>query len=96
MSRLFHSNIALTCLVLVFGDCTGSPSAAAEECGQGYRICNVSCNGLAQLDTKVLLCKSRCDLRLISCDKRPIGPFTKADGYFIKAIPAATADIDGQ
>jgi hypothetical protein len=88
--------VYLTGAILVFGQGTGPPSAAAEECSQGYRICNVSCDGHVQLDTKIMVCKSRCDLQLIACDKRPIGPFREADNYFIKTAPPATANVDRQ
>jgi hypothetical protein len=81
MSRLgFYSYAALTCVILVFGQGTGPPSAAAEECGQGYRICNGSCDGLVQSNTKVLVCKNGCNLRLIACS----------------LTPSATTNVDGQ
>jgi hypothetical protein len=70
---------ALACAIL--GQGTGPPSAAAEECGQGYRICNGSCDGVVQLDTKVLVCKNGCNLRLIACKS---------------GTPSATTNLDGQ
>jgi hypothetical protein len=95
MSRLgFYFYAALTCAILVFGLGIAPPSAAGDECGQGYRICNGSCDGLVRLDTKVLICKNGCDLRLIACDKRPTSPFTEGDSYLIKAVPPASAHAD--
>jgi hypothetical protein len=98
MSRLgFCAYVALTCATLVFASGLAPQSASAGECGQGYRICNGSCEQLVRSDTKVLVCKNRCDLSLIACDRRPISPFTEGDSYFIKAVPAmAAANVAGQ
>jgi hypothetical protein len=90
MSRLgFCACAALTCAILVLGMAT--PPASAGECGRGYRVCNGSCEQIVQTDTKVLVCKSQCDLNLIACDKRPVSPFTEGGSYFIKATPAIAA-----
>jgi hypothetical protein len=98
MSRLgFCAYAALTCATLVFASGMAPQSASAGECGRGYRTCNGSCEQPVQSDTKVLVCKNRCDLSLIACDKRPISPFTEGDSYFIKARSAiATASIAGE
>jgi hypothetical protein len=93
MSRLgFCACAALTCAILVFG--MAPRSASAGECSRGYRICNGSCEQVVQSDTKVLVCKNRCDLSLIACDKRP---FTEGDSHFIKSVPVvATANVARQ
>ena len=98
MSRLgFCAYAALTCATLVFASGMAPQSASAGECGRGYRTCNGSCEQLVRSDTKVLVCKNRCDLSLIACDRRPISPFTEGDSYFIKAVPAmAAANVAGQ
>ena len=96
MSRLsFCACAALTCAILVFG--MVPPTASAGDCSRGYRVCNGSCDQVVQSDTKVLVCKSRCDLSLIACDKRPSSPFTEGDSHFIRAVPAiAIANVAGQ
>jgi hypothetical protein len=97
MSRLgFRAFAALTCAILVLG--LAPPSASAGECSRGYRTCNGSCDQVVQSDATVLVCKSRCDLSLIACDRRPVSPFTEGDSsYFIRAMTAvATASVSGQ
>jgi hypothetical protein len=67
MSRLANYALAvLTCagLVLAFGI-----GAAAEECNQRYKSCNLGCDQSVNAVEKVAVCKSRCDFRLIACDR---------------------------
>jgi hypothetical protein len=96
MSRLSsRACAALTCAILALA--MASPSASASECSRGYRVCNGSCDQLVQADTRILVCKNRCDLSLIACDKRPASPFTEGDSHFIRAVPVmTTANVAGR
>jgi hypothetical protein len=74
MSRLGNC-ATLACASLVFAAGMGTAASSGEECGQVYRLCNLSCDGPHQM----LVCKSQCDHRLIACDRRPINASTRGD-----------------
>ena len=81
MSRLALYALAVrTCAGLVFALGTGT-SAAADECDQRYRSCNLGCDQSLHAVEKVAVCKNRCDHRLIACDRQPVNASTPGDRY---------------
>jgi hypothetical protein len=75
MSRLGNC-AALACASLTFAAGMGSAASAGEECSQPYKICNWSCDRTINAVDYFLVCKSQCDRRLITCDRRSINAST--------------------
>jgi hypothetical protein len=98
MSRLgIYASAALTfasvvsaSLVLASG--IGPPASATEECGQRYKSCNGGCDRPIGAVDKVVVCKSRCDLRLIACDREPTNASTQGGRYSPQSLPAEGND----
>jgi hypothetical protein len=87
MSRLgIYASAALTFANLVFANLVlasgmGPAASATEECSQRYKSCNGGCDRAINAVDKVAACKTRCDLRLIACDRQPINASMQGDGY---------------
>jgi hypothetical protein len=64
---------ALTYASLIFASGIGV-AAASPECAQGYRICNGGCAQAIEATDYAAVCRTRCNFRLIACDKtQPMG-----------------------
>ena len=70
--------VLLTCASLSLGSGMGRAASATEACGQRYKICNWSCEQPVAALHAIIVCKSRCDLALIACDRQPFS--TAAQG----------------
>ena len=78
---------ALTCANLIFAAGMGPAASATEACTQHYKICNSSCDRPLGAVEGVTVCKSRCDLRLIACDRQPINASTHGDRPSLQSLP---------
>jgi hypothetical protein len=81
---------ALACASLIFA--AGPAASATEACGQHYKICNSSCDQPVDVVDNVVVCKSRCDLRLIACDRQPINASTHGDRPALQSLPPKRHD----
>jgi hypothetical protein len=89
MSRLgIYASVVLTCAGLVLTPGIGRTASATEECGQRYKSCNWSCQQPFGAADKVIACKSRCDLRLIACDRQPTNAAAQGGRYSPQGLPA--------
>jgi hypothetical protein len=70
----------------------GSAASAGEECSQLYKICNWSCDRTINAVDNFLVCKSQCDRRLITCDRRSINAST----FGGRSLPGLTPQGDGR
>jgi hypothetical protein len=57
--------------ILVFASGSSVAASANEACSVGYKVCNSGCNRSINAAGEVWACKSRCDFRLIVCDRLP-------------------------
>jgi hypothetical protein len=78
----------LTCASLIFASGMVPAASATEVCSQHYKICNWSCDQPVGAVDNVLVCKSRCDLRLIACDRQPINASAQGERYSPQSLPA--------
>jgi hypothetical protein len=89
-AALTFASLASASLVLASG--IGPAASAAEECSQRYKSCNGGCDRPIGAVDKVEVCKSRCDLRLIACDRQRANASTQGGRYFPQSLPAAGND----
>src|ERR1700680_3458499 len=93
MSRLgIYASAALTsaslaCASLVLASGIGAAVAAAEECSQRYQSCNGGCDQPIDAVHNVVACKTRCDHRLIACDRQPVNASTTDYRYSPQSLP---------
>jgi hypothetical protein len=89
MSHLgIYASTALACASLIFASGMGPAASATEVCSQHYKICNWSCDQPVDAVDNVPVCKSRCDLRLIACDRQPINASAQGERYSPQSLPA--------
>ena len=87
MSRLAACALAvLTCAGAMLALGIGA-AAAVDECNQSYRSCNLGCDQSVHAVENVTVCKGRCDLRLIACDRLPVPASTPGVGYSRQSVP---------
>jgi len=55
----------------VFASGSSVAASANEACSVGYKVCNGGCDRTINAAGGIWACKSRCDFRLISCDRLP-------------------------
>jgi hypothetical protein len=79
--------VLLTCASLSLGSGMGRAASATEACGQRYKICNWSCEQPVAALHAIIVCKSRCDLALIACDRQPYSTAAQDSRYSPQTPP---------
>jgi hypothetical protein len=89
-----YTSVLITCASAVFASGI-VPGSAMEECGQSYKICNGSCDQPIEATNNVGVCKIRCDVGLIACDKQPVSSFVHSEKYSNPhLLPTGTSPFD--